>query len=83
MRVCCIEPKDESRELSAELLRDKHILVCNTPPANFDDMTALELIQIASVGCERPGVFLRINITLDGRAYGAESFFPEAVAARR
>jgi len=52
-RVCCIEPADDPRVLPAELLCDKHILLCNSPPSNFGDMTALELIQIASVGCEQ------------------------------
>jgi phosphoglycerate dehydrogenase-like enzyme len=51
--VTCIEPADDARELPAELLRDRHILLCNTPPSNFGDMSALEVIQIASVGCEQ------------------------------
>lgn len=34
------------------LLRDKEILFCTTPPENFEDMTRLQWIQIASSGFE-------------------------------
>jgi phosphoglycerate dehydrogenase-like enzyme len=44
--------RGESRELPGDLLRGKHVLLCKMPPANFDDLTDLEFIQIATVGYE-------------------------------
>lgn len=43
-------PKEHQRVLPAELIPNIEILFCTHPPANFDDMKALKLIQIASVG---------------------------------
>jgi phosphoglycerate dehydrogenase-like enzyme len=34
----------------AELLRRVEVLVCKHPPVNFDDLTGIKLIQLASVG---------------------------------
>ena len=45
-----IDPAPSSRELPAELLRQQHILLCKVPPKNFDDLTSLELLQIATAG---------------------------------
>jgi phosphoglycerate dehydrogenase-like enzyme len=39
-------------ELPAELLRGKHVLLCKKPPRNFDDLTDLEFLHIATVGYE-------------------------------
>lgn len=39
-----------SRIFPAELIRDIHILFCEFPPANFQDMKAIEFIQISSAG---------------------------------
>ncbi len=43
-------PKEHQRVLPAELIRNIEILFCTHPPANFEDMKALKLIQIASAG---------------------------------
>ncbi len=48
--VQTIEPKEESRDLPADLLREQRILFCTVPPRNLADMKALEVIQICSVG---------------------------------
>src|SRR5579859_5826220 len=45
-----IEPRSSLRELPAELLRRQNVLLCKMPPKNFDDMTALEFMQLATVG---------------------------------
>ena len=37
-------------ELPADRIADADILLCDFPPANFDDMRALKFIQLASVG---------------------------------
>ncbi|MSU48247.1 MAG: D-2-hydroxyacid dehydrogenase [Opitutus sp.] len=44
------EPGEEARLLPAELIRDRHVLLCTCPPTNVADMSALELLQIASAG---------------------------------
>lgn len=36
----------------AERLQGVHVLLCKLPPKNFDDLTALELMQISTVGYE-------------------------------
>jgi phosphoglycerate dehydrogenase-like enzyme len=41
-----------TRERPAELLRGKHVLLCKAPPKNFDDLTDLEFLQLATVGYE-------------------------------
>jgi phosphoglycerate dehydrogenase-like enzyme len=38
--------------VAAELLRGGHVLLCKTPPINFDELTDLEMMQISSVGYE-------------------------------
>src|SRR6516225_62084 len=38
--------------VAAELLRGGHVLFCKIPPANFDDLTDLELMQLSTVGYE-------------------------------
>lgn len=45
-----LQPKAVARP--AELIRDVEILLCKLPPANLDDMPALQFIQLASVGYE-------------------------------
>jgi phosphoglycerate dehydrogenase-like enzyme len=47
-----LPPADRSRELPAELLREVNILLCKLPPRNFDDLAALELLHLATVGYE-------------------------------
>jgi phosphoglycerate dehydrogenase-like enzyme len=41
---------DETQPLPREVLADAAILVCKLPPANHEDMKALRLVQISSVG---------------------------------
>jgi phosphoglycerate dehydrogenase-like enzyme len=43
-------PSEERRSLPASLLADVEILFCTRPPANFEEMKSLRLIQIASSG---------------------------------
>jgi len=47
-----VEIAKAARALPAELLREQHILVCKTPPLNFDDLHSLEFMQISTVGYE-------------------------------
>jgi phosphoglycerate dehydrogenase-like enzyme len=47
-----LPPAPGPRELPAELLHGVHVLLCKLPPANFDDLTSLELMQLATVGYE-------------------------------
>ncbi|HHW31587.1 MAG TPA: D-2-hydroxyacid dehydrogenase [Clostridiaceae bacterium] len=42
--------KTKSRYISPQILRNKHILFCNLPPENFNDLDSLELIQISTSG---------------------------------
>jgi len=50
MRVVCVEPSTESRELPSEIIRDADALVCLKPPANQAEMSALKFIQLSSAG---------------------------------
>jgi phosphoglycerate dehydrogenase-like enzyme len=52
VRVEVLPAVERSRELPADLLRRVHILLCKLPPRNFDDLTALELMHLATVGYE-------------------------------
>jgi phosphoglycerate dehydrogenase-like enzyme len=47
-----VAPRHDGPELPKELLRGKQVLLCKKPPANFDDLTDLELLHIATVGYE-------------------------------
>ena len=51
--VRIIDYLDIPREVPAELLRDRHILFCSSPPKNFAGMKNLKLIQIDSAGYEQ------------------------------
>jgi phosphoglycerate dehydrogenase-like enzyme len=51
--VALAEPSPVKRPLPADLLRDRHVLFCSLPPANLEEMNALELVQITSVGYEK------------------------------
>jgi phosphoglycerate dehydrogenase-like enzyme len=51
IRVTLVPPH-ERRELPADLLHGKHVLVCKVPPHNFGDLTHLELLQLSTVGYE-------------------------------
>lgn len=50
MRVECVGPSNEARELPPDLIRDADILVCLMPPKNHAEMSALKLIQVSSAG---------------------------------
>jgi len=43
-------PAEERRPLPSDLIRDVEILFCTRPPTNFEEMSNLRLIQIASSG---------------------------------
>jgi phosphoglycerate dehydrogenase-like enzyme len=45
-----IEPKEESRPVPADTIRDVHLLFCTFPPANLSEMECLKLIQISTAG---------------------------------
>jgi phosphoglycerate dehydrogenase-like enzyme len=44
--------REKEPELPSELLRGKQVLLCKLPPKNFDDLTDLEFMQLATVGYE-------------------------------
>ncbi|NUQ64264.1 MAG: D-2-hydroxyacid dehydrogenase [Pirellulales bacterium] len=48
--VATVAPAGATRELPADLLRNKHVLFCTYPPTNFREMDAIEFVQISSVG---------------------------------
>jgi phosphoglycerate dehydrogenase-like enzyme len=51
VHVSVIEsPEEHQRALPAEVIQNIEILFCTHPPTNFEDMKAVKLIQIASVG---------------------------------
>lgn len=43
-------PEERTRPLPADLVRHANVLLCTYPPANFNEMKFLKLIQIASAG---------------------------------
>jgi phosphoglycerate dehydrogenase-like enzyme len=47
------DPKDEVRELLADLIAPIHLLFCTFPPKNMQVMRSLELIQISSAGYDQ------------------------------
>jgi phosphoglycerate dehydrogenase-like enzyme len=47
-----VAPPHDRREMPAALLRGKHVLLCKLPPENFDELTDLEYLQLATVGYE-------------------------------
>ena len=51
LEMDCIEPPEEkTRELDPSRIRDADVLFCTFPPSNFDVMTRLKWVQIASTG---------------------------------
>lgn len=50
VEVAVVPPAKESRELDAGLLGTTQVLLCHTPPSNFEALEQLRWIQIASVG---------------------------------
>jgi phosphoglycerate dehydrogenase-like enzyme len=51
LEVHLTEPHEPGK-FAAEWLRGKHVLLCKKPPENFDDLTDLEFLQLATVGYE-------------------------------
>jgi len=52
LQVHWLDPTDAPVERPVELLRDVRFLICKHPPKNFDDLTNLEVLQLATVGYE-------------------------------
>jgi phosphoglycerate dehydrogenase-like enzyme len=52
VRVRVLPSREREEPVAAELLRGGHVLLCKMPPANFDDLTDLEMMQLATVGYE-------------------------------
>jgi len=50
--VQALPPHSAEGAIAPELLRGGHVLLCKVPPKNFDDLTDLELVQLATVGYE-------------------------------
>ncbi|HYM10552.1 MAG TPA: D-2-hydroxyacid dehydrogenase [Bryobacterales bacterium] len=76
--VRAIEPKEETRDVPAELLRDVHILFCECPPKNFADLRSLRLIQLSTAGYER---LLKLDLAGKGiRACNARGVFDVPIA---
>ncbi len=78
VRIQVLERGVRIRRLPAELLREQHILLCKQPPQNFDDMTALEIMQLVTVGYEHLG-----GLNLAGRPVrvcNARGIFDTAIA---
>jgi phosphoglycerate dehydrogenase-like enzyme len=70
-------PFEKRAELPAELLRQTHILLCKAPPQNFDELTKLQMMQIATVGYEHLA-----DLKLGGRPYpvcNARGIFETAI----
>jgi phosphoglycerate dehydrogenase-like enzyme len=47
-----LPPHRADEPLPPELLRGRHVLLCKVPPKNFDDLSDLEWMQLATVGYE-------------------------------
>lgn len=76
--ITVIDASESKRIIPYELLRDKHILFCSQPALNFDDMTSLEFIQIASSGYNQ---LLGLNLADKGiRACNAKGVFDVPIA---
>ena len=78
LAVEVLAPSHESRPLPAEQLRGVHVFLCKLPPVNFDDLTSLELLQLATVGYEH----MR-HLDLAGRPFpvcNARGVFDTAIA---
>ncbi len=50
--VEALPPRAADEPVAADLLRGAHVLLCKRPPKNFEDLTDLELMQLATVGYE-------------------------------
>ena len=73
-----IDYSEERRHIPRDLVRDKHILFCSFPCTNFDDMEALEFIQIASAGYDQ---LLDLGLADKGiRASNARGIFDTPIA---
>src|SRR5665213_256467 len=79
LRLVMADPiTDESRALPASLLRETNILFCSRPPTNFDELAALEWIQLCSSGFEQ---LLGLNLPeRKVRATNAQGVFDVPIA---
>lgn len=79
VRLTVAEPiAEEARPLPTEMLRPANILFCSVPPTNFDELTALEWVQICSSGFEQ---LLEWNLPRRGvRATNAQGVFDIPIA---
>ncbi len=50
VNVTTIDPCEDARPLPPDIIKDTNFLFCTTPPTNLDQMTNLDVIQIASAG---------------------------------
>src|ERR1700687_4443386 len=50
--VRVVPPRKSRDEWPADLIRDCQVLLCRFPPSNFEDLKALEFLQLSSVGYE-------------------------------
>lgn len=50
VRAEVIPYREQPEPLPAELINDKHVIFCTFPPSNIEACTALQWIQIGSVG---------------------------------
>lgn len=79
VRVVVADPiADQARPLPPEVLRETHGLFCSQPPTNFEDLQALEWVQLASSGFEP---LLGLNLPARGvRATNAQGVFDIPIA---
>jgi phosphoglycerate dehydrogenase-like enzyme len=79
VRVMFADPIAEARRpLPIDVLRPVQILFCSFPPSNFDDLAALELVQVCSSGFEQ---LLELNLPKRGvRAANAQGVFDIPIA---
>lgn len=69
---------DVPEPLPQELIADADILVCKLPPSNHEDMKALKLVQISSVGFAQ---LMPLNVPQRGaRACNARGVYDTAIA---
>jgi len=78
VRVVCVGPANEARELPPEIIRDAEMLVCMVPPKNHAEMWALKLVQLSSVGFSQ---LYKLDLVRRGvRACNARGVYDTAIA---
>ena len=71
-------PSEERRELPTDLIADVELLFCTRPPANFDEMAKLRVVQIASSGYSQ--LFGLDLVKREVRACNARGVFDTPIA---